>query len=181
MSCSGDQDGGGLTSCLLDTGSQVSTLSEGFFWNNLGRKDGDMLSTSGWLKLTAANGLDIPYLGCLELVVETMGMTVPDCGFLVVKDPQSLQMSVPGIMAMNIINRCRQLVHAEFEITLGGELDWDWKNVFQQVQKCKVNKKAMARLADKKKVYIPVASMVTVRECDQNCDLVDQIPVTISS
>ena len=73
--------GGVVASYLLDTGSQVSTQSEGFFWNNFGRKDGDMLSTSGWLKLTAANGLDIPYQGCLELVVETMGMTIPDCGF----------------------------------------------------------------------------------------------------
>ena len=59
----------------------------------------------------------------------------------------SLQMSVPGIIGMNIINRCRQLVHAEFETTLGGELDLDWRNVIQQVQKCKVDKKAMARLA----------------------------------
>ena len=93
-----------------------------------------MLSTAGWLKLTAAKSLDIPYLGCLELVVETMGMTVPDWGFLVVKDPQSLQMSVPGIIDININNRCRQLVHAEFETTLEGELEWDWRNVNQQVQ-----------------------------------------------
>ncbi len=27
----------------------------------------DMLSTTGWLKITAVNGLDIPYLGYLEL------------------------------------------------------------------------------------------------------------------
>jgi len=72
-------------------------------------------------------------------------------------------MSVPGIIGMNIINRCRQLVHAEFETTLGGELDLDWRNVIQQVQKCKVDKKAMARLAGKEKVYIPAASVVTVR------------------
>ncbi|KAJ8008775.1 hypothetical protein DPEC_G00081920 [Dallia pectoralis] len=58
---------GVVVSCLLDTGSQVSTLSERFFRQCLGGEDADMLSTSGWLKLTAANGLDIPYMGYMEL------------------------------------------------------------------------------------------------------------------
>ena len=104
--------GGVSVPCLLDTGSQVSTITEEFFRKHLGGEDEDMLSTSGWLKLTAANGLDIPYLGYLELEVETMGMTIPDCGFLVVKDPHSSQLSVPGIIGMNIISQCRQLVQA---------------------------------------------------------------------
>lgn len=43
--------GGMKVSCLLDTGSQVKTCG----------KDKYMLSIAGWLKLTAANGLDIPY------------------------------------------------------------------------------------------------------------------------
>lgn len=74
-------------SCLLDTGSQVSTISESFFRQHLGGDDEDMLSTAGWLKLTAANGLDIPYLGYLELEIETMGRIIPNCSFLVVNDP----------------------------------------------------------------------------------------------
>lgn len=45
-------------SCLLDMGRQVSTVSEGFFRENCG-EDEDMLSMSVWLKITAANGLDI--------------------------------------------------------------------------------------------------------------------------
>ncbi|XP_058632049.1 uncharacterized protein LOC131540807 [Onychostoma macrolepis] len=53
--------------------SQVSTISESFFQQHLGGDDEDMLSTAGWLKITAANGLDIPYLGYLELEIETMG------------------------------------------------------------------------------------------------------------
>lgn len=101
--------------CLLDTGSQVSTISESFFRQHLGGDDEDMLTTAGWLKLTAANGLDIPYLGYLELEVETMGRKIPNCGFLVVKDPPTVLHPVSCIIGMNIISQCRQLVQAEFD------------------------------------------------------------------
>lgn len=155
--------GGVTVSCLLDTGSQVSTITEGFFREHLLGEDEDMLSTSGCLKLTAANGLDIPHLGYLELEVETMGMTIPECGFLVVKDPQSSQTMVPGIVGMNIISKCRQLVHAEFDTTLGGTLDSEWRETFQQMQKSNVTTKAtIARVAGKDYVHVPAASVVTV-------------------
>lgn len=108
-------------SCLLDTGSQVSTISESFFRQHLGGDDEDMLSTAGWLKLTATNGLDIPYLGYLELEVETMGRKIPNCGFLVVKDPPLASKAVSCIVGMNIISQCRQIVQSEFEAPLEGE------------------------------------------------------------
>lgn len=89
-----------------------------------------MLSTASWLKLTAANGIEILYLVYLELEVEAMGLRIPDCGFLVVRDPSSAKTSVPSIVAMNIISQCHQLVHAEFETTLGGKLVSDWRGAF---------------------------------------------------
>lgn len=119
-----------------------------------------MLSTAGWLRLTAANGLEIPYLGYLELDVETMGLKIPDCGFLVVRDPPSSETA--GIVGMNIISRCRQLVHAEFETSLGGKLDSDWRSAFQRVQKCDIKRRTMARLAGRDKAHIPSASVVTI-------------------
>lgn len=72
-------------SCLLDTGSQVSTITESLFREHLLGGNKDLLSTSGWLRITAANGLDISYLGYLELDVETMGKVLLKSGFLVVK------------------------------------------------------------------------------------------------
>ena len=86
---------------LLVTGIQVSTIHESFFRELLLGEVEDMLSTAGWLQITAANGLDIPFLGYLELDVETMGTTLPGCGFLVVKEHQQMQTTV----------------HAEFETT----------------------------------------------------------------
>ena len=65
--------GGIPVNCLLDTGSQVTTITETFF--NLHYKGMTLLSTSNWLTLTAANGLEIPYAGYIELDIEVQGVT----------------------------------------------------------------------------------------------------------
>lgn len=148
--------------CLLDTGSQVSTISESFFREHLSGEDEDILSTAGWLKLTAANGLDIPYLGYLELEVKTMGIVLPECGFLVVRDTQNSSL-VPALIGMNVISKCRQLVHAEFDTTLGGELQSDWREAFQQLHSAHSQEKRIAvRVAGKDVVHIPASSVATV-------------------
>lgn len=153
---------GVTTKGLLDTGSQVSTITEKFFRNHLYGKDDDILSTAGWLKLTAANGLDIPYLGFLEVEVETMGIKIPNCGFLVVKDISRPENTVPCIIGMNIISQCRQQVQAEFDTTLGGKLDSEWRCVFQKVQACTVNRRSIVRVAGKWMEHIPAKSVVTI-------------------
>lgn len=48
-----------------------------------------------------------------------MGISLSESGFLVVKDAQNSS-SLPALIGMNIIGRCRPLVHAEFDSTLGG-------------------------------------------------------------
>lgn len=79
---------GGVTAkALLDTRSQVSTISEAFFRQHLLGENEDVTPTSKWLKLTAANSLPIPYIGYIELDVQALGLTAPKCGFLVVRDP----------------------------------------------------------------------------------------------
>lgn len=77
-----------------------------------------------------------------------MGLKIPDCGFLVVRHPTDAEVLVPCIIGMNIIRRCRQLVHAEFENILDGKLDSDWRTVF-------IRRRTMARLAGKDGVHIP--------------------------
>lgn len=78
--------GGVKARTLLDTGSQVSTISESFFRQHLLGRNEDLSPTAGWLKLTAANSLPIPYIGYIEMDVQALGLTIPECGFLVVKD-----------------------------------------------------------------------------------------------
>ena len=96
--------GGVEVNCLLDTGSQVSTITESFFRKYIARNDRELASCS-WLKLTAANGLDISYVGYVELDVTTMGQTR---GILVVCDsPDTDQCAhkkrCPGILGMNVM------------------------------------------------------------------------------
>ncbi|KAL0151937.1 hypothetical protein M9458_052744 [Cirrhinus mrigala] len=153
---------GVLVSCLLDTGSQVSTIIEGFFREHFFGNESYVLSTSGWLKITAANGLDIPYLGYMELDVEVMGMTLPECGFLIVKEtPSSSSMAV--LIGMNIISNCRQIVHAEFDTTLGGRLDSNWRVAFQQAQTVEFfERSSFARVAGKTPAHVPAWLAATV-------------------
>ncbi len=62
-----------------------------------------------------------------------MEMTLPEYGFLVVKEtPSPSTMAV--LIGMNIISKCRQILHAEFDTPLGGRLDSNWRVVFQQAQ-----------------------------------------------
>ena len=73
---------GVTVSGLLDTGSMVSIISEGFFKEHLSEKGEDILTAFEWLKITAGNGLDLPYMGYVEIDVEAMGLTIPKGGFL---------------------------------------------------------------------------------------------------
>ncbi len=84
-----------------------------------------MQSTSKWLRITAANKLPLPYLGYVELDIQVMGVTIPGCGFFIVLDQKDEEPdhSPPGILGMNIAQRCKQLILAEFDSALAGSLD----------------------------------------------------------
>ena len=105
--------GGVHVRCLLDSGSQVSTITESFFNKHFRPRRSKLLDTNQWLTLTAANGLEIPYIGYLELDFEAQGVTIPQRGILVVRDPPDPQSrarkeAVPGLIGMNIIQRMNQ-------------------------------------------------------------------------
>lgn len=95
--------GGVDVNCLLDTGSMVSTVSESFFSSHFH----DVPRECSWLQLRAANGLDIPYSGYVELDVEVLGTAIPKRGILIVKDSGSAPTTgAPGVLGMNIIRAC---------------------------------------------------------------------------
>ena len=96
------------TTCLIDTGSMVSTITEECF-HHFFQPAGNRLENNNLsLRITTSNGLDIPYIGYLQLDVSIDGLNLPDMGFLVVKDSIDLQnreekRRVPGILGMNIL------------------------------------------------------------------------------
>ncbi len=100
--------GGVEVPCLLDTGSMVTTISEGFFFQHFEPWGKEKLHSCGWLQLRAANGLDIPYLGYLELDFVVLGKKIQSKGVLVVKDLSysSLPGGFPGLLGMNVIQEC---------------------------------------------------------------------------
>ena len=75
-----------IVTCLLDTGSMVSTITESFFNKNLLPKL-KLNKDKTWLQLRAANGLEIPYIGYVEtdICVPSINKTIKDRGILIVK------------------------------------------------------------------------------------------------
>ena len=99
--------------CLVDTGSEVSTITESFFKEHFLPLGKQLLTDRRWLTLTAANGIEIPYIGYIELDVDVLGVTIPSRGILVVKDSDGSLLSsrkkeIPSLMGMNIIRELQQ-------------------------------------------------------------------------
>lgn len=100
------------TKCLLDTGSEVTTITDSYFRKHF--KDGQpSLSGATWVRLTAANGLEIPVVGCLQADIVCMRKTLPGKCIFVLKDttPTTEEVTgVPGILGMNVIAELRELL-----------------------------------------------------------------------
>lgn len=65
-----DVDMGGVkVPSLVHTGSMVSTVSESFYHQHFEPWGQECLHACHWLELRAANGLEIPFIGYLELDV----------------------------------------------------------------------------------------------------------------
>ena len=92
--------------CLLDTGSNVFTITESFFEQHFR----PTLKTCEWLALSAASGLGIPHLGYFEKDVTALGKTLKGRGILVVRDPLDAatlhhKRAVPCILGMKVIKQ----------------------------------------------------------------------------
>lgn len=125
--------------CLIDTGSMVTTITENFFVKNFEPWGQERLQSCHWLQLRAANGLEIPYLGYLELAVELCGKVMGSCGVLVVRDPPGDAHSrVPGVLGMNVIRKCYQELFGQHGLDLFDlpSVSTAPNPVFQALQQC---------------------------------------------
>jgi len=96
--------GGVEVECLVDTGSMVSMVNEDFFMKHLQHmRECEPLSTvGGWLQITAANGLNIPYVGFTELDVEVEGVVITKRGIVITKTTPAGR-STPGVLGTNVL------------------------------------------------------------------------------
>lgn len=136
--------GGVFTRCLLDTGSMVTTVTESFFRQYVQPQTNETMQPCEWLRLKAANGLAIPYLGYIELDLEVLGKVLPKIAVLIVADaldPTTRQqkMTVPGLLGMNAISRCYQELFEEhgknlFHCPLIQTAENGWKQALSECQ-----------------------------------------------
>ena len=107
--CSGRRSPFSSVPCLVDTGSMVSTIMESFFNQNFEPWSEEKLQSCLWLQLQAANGLDIPYVGYLELDIELCKKVITKHGILVVKKSLGRPSSAPGVRGIQILKHAIEI------------------------------------------------------------------------
>lgn len=153
---------GVVVNYLLDTGSMVSTIVESFFVQHFQ----DNLQHCHWLQLRAANGLEIPYTGYVELTVEVLGKVIPQRRWLVVKDPpgQSSLLAVPGVLGMNGIRECYNELFGQhgpalFDLRPVVHTSPPWQQALQHCHQAQLRspkaRTGVAKVRDRKPVYTP--------------------------
>ena len=100
------KNGGQQVEALLDTGSMVSMVSKAFYEQYL--KCNESYLGDKWVKVTAANGLEIPYEGVIMADVEIYGLLLKDMGMLVTQN-RTEETEVPILIGTNIIQEIPQL------------------------------------------------------------------------
>lgn len=136
------QMGGVEISCLLDTGSVVTTVMESFFVKHFQQLGADTLKKCSWLQLKAANGLEIPYVGYFETDLTVLGQILLGQGILVVKDPvdtlfHQRKELTPGLLGMNVIGQCYNDLFekhgpALFSVPQVRQAELGWKDALSQ-------------------------------------------------
>ena len=99
---------------LVDSGSQISTVSEDLYYERL-KPNGVSLIDIDWLQVSAANGSAVPYIGLIVVDIVVDGTdTVKDRGILVVKgtaQTREARERVPGLLGMNILREIPKYHH----------------------------------------------------------------------
>ena len=92
--------------CIWDTGSQVTIMTESAYKEAFGQDDAPFVCDNRLVRLVAADGLEVPYLGCVVADVEVRGQCIKDRGILIQKDVESDAGSFGGcqvLLGMNVI------------------------------------------------------------------------------
>lgn len=93
---------------LLDTGSPISIVDEGTFRQLCGDGGPTLVAADQILRVTAVNGLEVPYVGYFEADVEVGGQTISNRGILVSKTTGTPSPE-PILLGMNVLDHVRDL------------------------------------------------------------------------
>ena len=97
---------------LLDLGSMVTLIQEGYFEKNvlplLKTSLGELTKAHPLFRLSTANNGLMPVLRYFKADIKPLGFSVPHIGFLIVKDPNTFlepqhSAQLPGVIGCNLI------------------------------------------------------------------------------
>ena len=116
---------------LIDSGSQVTTMSE-MFYDSLHNKP-DLLNLSDFnLTITRPDGRSIPYLGLIEVTVKADFMQGKEVKVLVLIMPNTdYSQQVPIIVGTYVIRLYQALYSGDSEVA---DIPPQWKAVFMAIQ-----------------------------------------------
>lgn len=160
--------------CLLDTGSQVTLLTESFFSRHFGDQGIHLRDASSFLTIRAANGLSIPHLGYAQLDIKIGRAEIKGCGVIVVKD--HCLTDWPGLLGMNVIRQCwdvlfssgQSVLRCDFSASTIGKQAWC--RALNQCRREKLfaaadGRVGFARLMTKNRIRIPARSEQIIYGC----------------
>ena len=92
--------------------TEVSTITESFYKEFLAQGK-EIIDVTSYIKISASQGLEIPYVGYVELQLTALSHTFNGLGFLIVKDPVSTPIPlpeerVPGVLGSNVLRDMRK-------------------------------------------------------------------------
>ena len=142
---------------LVDTGSEVTTVTERWVQENL--QHADLLPLTH-VTLKAANGLEIPYSGLIFVELELLGQTLQSVPVLVVRDSsdpatRKRKWHVPALVGMNV------LVKAGNFLGSLGTVPSALQPALREARLEYTSVRGVARMASQS--FIPARSLATIR------------------
>ena len=163
---------------LVDSGSQITTITEEFY--NLLSPRPHLWSFEELglnLKVQGAGGHDIPYIGCIlaDVKVPFMPNSTIKVGVLVVP-ATDYGLEVPIIFGTNVISRCRKTCDSETAVPD------NWKNAFAA---CQTESAGIVKSTNKVTIKLKPIESITlsgmVRDCRQVVSAVTETAKGVSS
>ena len=161
----------------------VTTITEKFFRENLMDKF-ELNSSKKYLRLKAANGLEIPYIGYIEtdVFVPSLEKTIKDRGILIVEDFQDGSANSAGILGMNVVSQCMGLFQTELGPLYLKELGKNeamvtWVQAFKECKNCDIT--GLARVAGRTDVCIPANSVSVINVVGPTQKLPTERPIIV--
>ncbi|CAG2185999.1 unnamed protein product [Mytilus edulis] len=150
---------------LIDTGSQVSTVTETYFKTLLQKKP-ILHDITRWMKVTGANDLPILYLGYIELNISVAKTMIPNVGFLVVKDTDNIS-KLPFLLGSNFCMKMKEALEVYNETEINNLIGKQLSSIFTVYNNsfdCEIDspKISFVKIAGSSPVHIPGNSMKTV-------------------